>query len=82
MWSFCWKIFLTSFQGYEVIYLFGTTLSDEKISLLTDRLKETERGTKVITVSFPLESPHFEVMSVISCPFDFGKTDVYLHIRV
>lgn len=74
--------FLTSFAGYDVIYLFGTTLSEEKVEFLTKRFMETKKGTKVITVSFPLDVKGFEVMSVIPCRFDFGETDVYLQVRV
>jgi SAM-dependent methyltransferase len=74
--------FLTSYENYDVIYLFGTTLSDEKIDILCKRFREVKKGTQIITVSFPLPSDDFEVMQVISCRFDFGAADVFLQTRV
>lgn len=74
--------FLTSFDGYDAIYLFGTTLSEEKVEILTRKFSEVKKGTKIVTVSFPLPSPHFEIMHVISCRFDFGYADVYLQIKI
>ena len=74
--------FLTSYDNYDVIYLFGTTLSDEKLDILCKRFKEVKKGTQIITVSYPLPSNDFEIMHVISCPFDFGMADVYLQIKI
>lgn len=73
--------FLTQVNHFDVIYLFGTTLSDEKLDILTKRFEECPKGTKIITISYPLHSSQFEVTSVITARFDFGETECYLQIK-
>lgn len=73
-----------SFSDATVIYLYGTCLSEEALDKLVPLLAEARKGTKIITVSYPLTSYDnagaFEVMRVFRMPFTWGETEVFLHL--
>lgn len=65
----------------SVIYLYGTCLEDETIKALC---KKFHKGTKIITVSYPLTdySPEFEVIRSFPARFNWGETEIYLQKRL
>jgi SAM-dependent methyltransferase len=74
----------STFENATVVYLYGTCLEDEAIHRLTARLAQLPSGTKIITVSYPLNdydtTNSFELMNCFQQPFTWGNADVFLHI--
>ncbi len=68
-----------SFEA-DVIYLYGTMLSDREISHLAQHLP---RSAKIITVSYSLEdySGDYRVIKSFPGRFPWGETQVYLNER-
>lgn len=75
----------TDLTGATAIYLYGTCLEKPFLQKLTKKLEKLPSGTKVITVSYPLDDyadkPLFEVMNRFPVKFNWGTTDVYLQIK-
>lgn len=75
----------SSLIGATVIYLYGTCLEDEAISKVAENCMELPVGTKIITVSYPLndyaKEPVFEVMHRFPAQFTWGEADVYIQLR-
>lgn len=73
------------YSGFTVIYLYGTCLEDEFISLLIEKFRKMPSGTKIITISYPLtdytSEPIFEVMKRFPASFTWGEADVYLQVK-
>lgn len=67
------------------IYLYGTCLEDQTIETLISRFSLLSKGTKVITVSYPLtdycSEKLFTVAKEFEARFPWGKADVYLNIK-
>lgn len=64
------------------VYLYGTGFGDEKLKELVERLNTLKQGTKVITVSFPLDEVEggsgFLLKKSFLARYPWGKTRVYL----
>lgn len=78
--------FLTSdLRNATAIYLYGTTLDDDTIKCLVKRFSTLRKGTKVISVSYPLndyaDPSFFRVEKCFQATFPWGVADVYLNIR-
>lgn len=74
----------TNMNEATTLYLYGSCLDDNFIQKLADKLSLLPKGTKIITVSYPLtdysDSKNFEVMKRFPAHFTWGIGDVYLHI--
>jgi len=68
-----------------VIYLYGTSMQDSEIKKLTAKFSDLRKGTKIITVSFPLsdylDEKHFELMKCFPVEYPWGPADVYMQIK-
>ena len=66
----------------SVIYLYGTCLKDEAISTLLFSFKELKKGTKVVTVSYPLSdyTDAFVLKKKFIASYPWGKTEVFIQI--
>ncbi|QVL56533.1 MAG: methyltransferase domain-containing protein [Simkaniaceae bacterium] len=65
----------------SVIYLYGTCLKDQEITSLVDRLKTFPKGTKIISISYPLTDYDENIFCIgksFSVSFPWGETDAYL----
>jgi len=65
----------------SVIYLYGTCLKDQEITSLVDRLKTFPKGTKIISISYPLtdyDENAFRIGKSFPVSFPWGETDAYL----
>ena len=73
----------TDLKDATAIYLYGTCLEDEMIHKLIQRFMSLPRGTKVITVTYPLTdySDEFSVAKQFKGRFPWGKTNIYLNTR-
>jgi len=70
------------FSKSTVIYLAGTCLSDESISLLLKSLKSAPVGAKIISLSYPLRSDFLNVISKNKMSFSWGSSMVYVHEKL
>ncbi|MCB1113313.1 MAG: hypothetical protein KDK62_00975 [Chlamydiia bacterium] len=63
-----------------VFYLYGNFLSDETLLELGKKLDELPKGTKVISVSFPISdyTHNFKVQESFEGEFPWGKTDIFI----
>lgn len=80
----CQDMLQTDFLGGTVFYLNGTSFDEAFVGQLTTKFKTLPSGTKIITISYPLEeSEHsvFEVMKRFPAQFTWGTADVYLQIK-
>ncbi len=77
-------IFHTDFKGATVLYLYGTCLLEDEISLLIQYLGKLPAGTKIITVSYPLsdieDKAPFRLIKQFRGRFPWGKTDIFLQV--
>lgn len=81
---YCEDFFKIPLEGATVIYLYGTSLDDDQVTLLAQRFSELPSGTRFITISYPLTDyvpNEFEVMKRFSVPFTWGEADVYLQFK-
>ena len=65
----------------SVVYLYGLSLNDLEISKIIDQVKNLPKGTRVITISYPLTDysvNSFELMKKFSVDFNWGQTDAYI----
>lgn len=70
----------TDLSSGTVFYLYGNFLSDNKIQQLAKRIP---RGTKIITVSFPMDDYHPSIKTQYSfkAPFPWGEAEVFVSVR-
>ncbi len=66
-------------------YLYGSCLDEDSIKILVEKLEKLPRGTKIITVSYPLsdysECKSFEILKHFIAPFTWGQGDVYIQVK-
>lgn len=74
----CEDILKTDFTGGTFFYLYGTCLYDATIKQLSKKFKKLPKGTKIVSVSYPLEG--LEVIEQYTAPFTWGYGDVYVHV--
>ena len=72
------------YRQATVLYLYGTCLDDATIHKLIERLNVLKKGTRVISVSYPLTdySSSYRVIDTFSARFPWGKAEVYLNCKV
>ena len=78
----CDDYLTTELKQANVIYLYGSNLDNETIFKLTMRLSAMPSGTRIITVSYPLDEDNlfgvFELTDQFEADFEWGKAVVYL----
>jgi len=69
-----------------VIYLYGTAFSDVAITKLVRRFDSLAKGTRVVSVSYPLnpytENPMFALEKTITGRFPWGETEIYIQRKL
>lgn len=74
-----------NFEGATVIYLYGTCYATPFLKHLIKKFEGLPKGTKIITVSYPLtdyaKKGEYKVILKTSLPFTWGMGDVYLNIK-
>lgn len=75
----------TDLKRATAIYLYGTCLDDQTIEALLKRFRQLRKGTKIITVSYPLtdycSAGEFVVSKEFKARFPWGKAEVFLNIK-
>ncbi|QVL57090.1 MAG: methyltransferase domain-containing protein [Simkaniaceae bacterium] len=64
-----------------VIYLYGTALTDLEIAPLVQKLKKYPKGTKIISISYPLtdyDENAFHIEKSFTVSFPWGETEAYI----
>ena len=77
----CADMLKANLPDATIIYLYGTSLTDLEIAPLIQKLKGYPKGTKIITISYPLtdydeNAFHIEKSFIVSFPW--GETDAYI----
>lgn len=74
------------YDDASVIYLYGTAFSDRAIVRLVRRFESLKPGTRVVSVSYPLNaytrSPMFELEKTLNCAYPWGETEVYIQRKL
>lgn len=69
-----------------IIYLYGTCLEEEVIERLIEKFAHLQRGTRIITVSFPLsdycQANLFQVKDEFTLRFPWGSARGYIQERI
>lgn len=70
------------YDDATVIYLYGTAFSNRAIAKLVGRFESLKPGTRVISVSYPLNAyahtPMFKLEKKITGAFPWGEADIYI----
>lgn len=64
-----------------LVYVAGTTFTDEFISRLNDKLRQAPAGCVIVTLSYPLPEDDFCLFRQQVLYFTWGKSHVYYHRR-
>lgn len=79
-------LLVLNFNEASVIYFYGTSFSDDMIKEVIEKMKNLKKGTKVISVSFPLsdycEATLFETVKQFEAKYPWGIADIYLQIKL
>ena len=66
------------------IYLYGTCMNDREITKLLETLKKCSKGTRIVTISYPLtdydKDDRLSLEKSFSVSFPWGETEAYLQI--
>jgi hypothetical protein len=78
----CENFFNREFKDFDIIYLYGTTLSDEKIQKLISKFGKLSSSVKIITISYSLDEydDNFICEKKLDVIFPWGQTTAYLNI--
>jgi len=82
--KFLCKNYLNLEMGnFDVIYLYGTTLDDEKIKLLINKFKKQPSSVKIITISYSLSEydNSFICKKSFDISFPWGQTKAYINVK-
>ena len=63
-------------DGATCIFFYGTTFEDDFVATLTRRFLQLKKGTKVISVSYPLDG--LKLIDQLTVSFPWGKGEVYI----
>lgn len=66
------------FSQATFVFFYGTTFSDEFVEELKQAMQALPKGSKIVTVSYPLEGLEVIDQFLVSFPWGFGE--VYLHL--
>ncbi|MES2274076.1 MAG: class I SAM-dependent methyltransferase [Chlamydiota bacterium] len=69
------------FTQPTIVYLYGTCLEQSKIDALFEKMKHLKEGTKVITISYPLEGGGFVLNKTFPVEYPWGSAEAYLQIK-
>ena len=82
----CGDMFKIDWPESDVIYLYGTCLQDKEIGALIQKLKTFPKGTRILSVSYPLidydQSETFKVLKRFPVSFPWGETEAFLQIKI
>ncbi len=76
----CENMMDVSLEHATVVYFYGSTINDEELKRLCNKLASLNHEVKIITISFPLSAYHrgFQTIKRFPVKFPWGETDAYL----
>jgi hypothetical protein len=77
----CGSMEEADFSEASVIYLYGTCLEQNKIDVLFEKMKGLKAGTKVITISYPMEGDGFVLERTFSVEYPWGSAEAFLQVK-
>jgi SAM-dependent methyltransferase len=82
----CQDMLEADLANATIIYLCGTCLDDLTIRKLVKSLERLARGTKIITVSFPITdytpAGSFVPIKQFNVKFPWGETEIFLYKKI
>lgn len=76
----------SDFGGGTLFYLYGTCYDAEMIKKIIKKMKKLPKGTRIITVSYSLDTYSdeilFNVVKKFPVEFTWGQADVYLQVLI
>jgi len=70
------------FSDISVIYLYGSDLSDDRIERLIEKMNSMRKHSRVLSISYPLESEIFQVEKTFPVRFNWGETTAYMQRKI
>lgn len=74
------------YSDATVLYLYGTAFNDAAIATLVERFATLRRGTRIVSVSYPLtkytKTPLFELVQTMPAKYPWGSTHIYIHRKL
>ncbi|MGH8807417.1 MAG: class I SAM-dependent methyltransferase [Noviherbaspirillum sp.] len=74
------------YEDATLIYLYGTAFTDAAIAKLVKRFASLKEGTRVVSVSYPLNAyaaePLFELEQTIKAKYLWGTADIYIQRKL
>lgn len=73
----------TDLSDATVVYFYGTGFETPVLKRLVEVLEKMKKGTKIVTVSYPLSDygADFQVIKKLEISFPWGQADVYVQER-
>jgi hypothetical protein len=68
------------YSGATVVYLYGSSWSDQLWEQIANRLHTLPQGARVISISMPIERNYLKLVDSFPVRFPWGKTMAYLHV--
>lgn len=69
-------------KGITVVYLYASDMNVSEIEKISKKLESLKKESKLVSISFPIESSLFEVTETFSVRFNWGKTTAYLQRKI
>lgn len=73
---FCTELQNAPFEKASIVYLYGSSWSEELFDLLEKKMQALPKGAKIISISFPLKG--FNRIESFPVRFPWGETSAYL----
>lgn len=74
-------IFEMELLPFSLLYATCTCFPDELVEQLTEKMRATRPGTRIITVTNPLEAPYLRQRKHFKLKYDWGLDDVFVAER-
>ena len=65
-----------------IFYIAGTCFDDDMIDAVLEKIKQLNDNSWVITLSYPLNSPHLTLEKTLILPYSWGKGTVFIQKKV
>lgn len=75
------NIFDLEFLPFSILYATCTCFPDELVDLLADKMENTRPGTRIITVTNPIEAPYLRQLKHFKLKYDWGLDYVFVAER-
>ncbi len=82
----CANVMDYDFTEATVIYIYASAFKESAIVNLADALRRASPGTRIASVTFPLDQytdePYLKLVNELALPFSWGKAQVFLYEKI